>query len=102
MTSGRYAYIWEYTIDAGREAEFVAAYGADGEWVRLFRRYPGFLRTELLRDREEPSRFVTIDHWERREAWESFRAQAADEFEALDRRCESFTKSERQLGTFSY
>ena len=46
-----YAYIWEYTVRPERVAEFEQAYGPDGEWVRLFRRAGGYVRTELHRDR---------------------------------------------------
>ena len=43
-----YIVVWEFQVKAECEAEFVAAYGPDGEWARLFRRSPEFLGIELL------------------------------------------------------
>ena len=95
-----YAYIWEYIVRENCLAEFEAAYGPGGEWVQLFRRAEGYLRTELLRDRGKPNRFVTIDYWTSRAAWETFRERFTAEFDALDARCEGYTESEREVGTF--
>ena len=99
MSAG-YMYMWEFIVAPGREAEFEPAYGPDGDWVALFRRAPGYLRTELHRDRANPRRYVTIDYWESQAAWEAFRARFAREFEAIDRRCAGWTTSETEIGRF--
>ena len=92
--------VWEYTVRPGAEAEFLAHYAADGTWTRLFRRAPGFLETELLRDRRDPSRFATIDRWESESAYRAFRERFAGEYETLDARCAGLTEEERCLGDF--
>lgn len=96
-----YMYAWEYEVDPSMTKEFLAAYGPDGHWVALFRSCPGYLRTELHRDRTNPNRYLTLDYWESAGAWEHFRVTRAGDFESLDRRCESYTISEREIGTFS-
>lgn len=77
--------------------EFEQAYGVDGEWVKLFRRAPGYLRTELIRDRENPLRYLTIDSWESEDAYAAFRSQFSKEFAALDAKCAAWTTSEKEI-----
>ena len=98
--TAEYTYLWEYLVAPGQVGAFQRAYGPSGEWVRLFRRSPGYIRTELYRDRSNPRRFVTIDHWESQAAWEAFRSRFADEFSALDAKCEQWTASEAEIGRF--
>jgi heme-degrading monooxygenase HmoA len=93
-------YAWEFEVAPGHEAAFVSVYGPDGDWVRLFRRAPGYVRTELFRDLVRPSRFVTLDHWESADAFAVFRSRFAEEYEALDARCATLTRSEREIGRF--
>lgn len=97
---GHYIYIWTYLVREECITEFVREYGPDGAWVKLFRSAMGYLGTELLQDRENPRRFVTIDRWESREAFETFRTQRAAEFESIDRRCERLTTEETHIGRF--
>ena len=96
-----YTYVWEFRVDTDRVDEFVRAYGPEGDWVRLFRRAAGYVGTELLRDLEDPNRFVTIDSWESEEAWAAFLKTFARDFEELDARCEELTSREAPLGRFA-
>lgn len=93
-------YIWEYMVALDKVVEFERVYGPVGEWVRLFQRAAGYVRTELHRDRAEPCRFVTIDYWESESAWKAFRVQFAAVFEELDARCASLAVRETELGSF--
>ncbi|MBI5486443.1 MAG: nuclear transport factor 2 family protein [Deltaproteobacteria bacterium] len=95
-----YVYAWEFVVRPECRAEFERAYGPDGDWVRLFRRASGHVSTDLLRDRGRPDRFVTIDRWKSREAWDSFRSTFSAEYEALDAQCAGLTVHERELGCF--
>src|SRR6266849_5594843 len=72
--------------------------GVVGAW--LVRRSPGHATTELIRDVAVARRFVTIDRWESREAFERFKAAAQPEYEALDARCKQLTRDERLIGHF--
>lgn len=95
-----YAYIWAYTVRTEHLEDFLSAYRPNGEWARLFADSPGYLRTELHRDRENQLRFVTIDYWDSAESWVAFRSRKAAEFEAIDAQCEQFTTEECELGRF--
>ena len=45
-------------------ADFERVYGPEGEWAQFFRSGAGYIGTELLRDVEEPDRYLVIDRWE--------------------------------------
>ena len=97
---GAYTYLWEYLVRPDAEAEFLRHYGPEGSWVRLFRRAAGYVGTRLYRDRDQPLRYLTVDVWEHRQAFEDFRRRFADDFEQLDRACALLTLREAPLGTF--
>ena len=92
--------VWEFRATRGCEKEFERAYGPDGEWVRFFKSGEGYLKTELLRDVQNPVGYLTVDYWISQTAYETFRKKWLAEYEALDRKCESLTEHERQIGTF--
>jgi heme-degrading monooxygenase HmoA len=92
--------IWEFRPRAERRAEFVTAYGARGSWAKLFERADGWLGTELARDARDASRYITIDRWTSRSAYDSFRNRFAAEYAALDAACEDFTVHEERVGEF--
>jgi heme-degrading monooxygenase HmoA len=100
-TESEYAYIWEYVVRPEAASEFERAYGPEGSWAELFRRHPGYSRTELHRDLRSPERYVTIDYWQSREACRAFRREFARAFESLDKRCDLLTETETYLGEFS-
>ena len=93
--------VWEFRARPGREAEFEEVYGPGGAWVELFARSEGFVGTELLRDVAEPGRYLTLDQWTSRSAFETFRERWADDYRELDERCEALTLREEALGTFT-
>jgi heme-degrading monooxygenase HmoA len=94
-------HIWEYDVRADAEAEFLRHYGPEGTWVRLFRRAAGHVETLLLRDADEPGRYVTVDRWESAAAYAAFRKRFAAEYAALDEACATLTTGEHALGSFS-
>jgi heme-degrading monooxygenase HmoA len=95
-----YTYVWEFVVLPEQIEPFLRAYGPAGEWVRLFRRAPGYVRTELHRDGSDPCRFITIDYWESADHWQAFRSQFAQQFETLDAKGERLTQRETELGHF--
>ena len=96
----RFAYIWEYTVTEDHILEFRRIYGPGGDWVRLFSKGRGFIRTDLYRDQNDPGRFVTTDFWTSREARDRFRQDFAREFEELDQQGEALTSAEKFMGDF--
>jgi hypothetical protein len=75
-----YIVVWEYQVKAECQAEFVAAYGPDGEWARFF----------------------TLDHWGSQAAMDEFLASNATAYDVLDRRFTGLTVWERRIGGFAY
>jgi heme-degrading monooxygenase HmoA len=64
------ALVFRYEV---RDAEaFERVYGPEGEWAQFFRQGSGYIGTELLRDVEEPDRYLVIDRWESAEAYNAF------------------------------
>lgn len=99
MSAG-YATLWEFLVQPSQQAEFERHYAPDGSWAALFRRAPGYLGTQLLQDRSNRLRYVTIDRWTSIEAYRAFRAQLASVYDALDRQCEGLTTHEAALGDY--
>jgi heme-degrading monooxygenase HmoA len=96
-----YTYLWEFIVEPGRVEEFQQHYGPSGPWVALFRQARGYVGTQLLRDRAEPRRFITIDRWESAEAHRAFRAAFSQQYAELDARCAHLTAQELLLGEFA-
>ena len=64
------ALVFRYDV---RDLEsFEEVYGPEGEWAQFFRSGEGYIGTELLHDVEEPDRYLVIDRWESREAYNAF------------------------------
>lgn len=92
--------LWEFEVKPGSEIAFERAYGAGGDWARLFCLDPNFLETRLLRDPALARTYVTIDRWSSREAFERFREQHKEMYFAIDSLCENLTIAERHLGSY--
>jgi quinol monooxygenase YgiN len=94
-----YCILWEFRPKPEMRAQFEAAYGPDGAWARLFRRSAQYLGSELLRDCGDSSRYLTMDRWTSRAAFEEFHLLHRAEYDELDRRCEALTSEEAPLGS---
>ncbi len=90
--------IWEFYAKRGREIEFEQAYGPSGLWARFFSRSREYQGTYLLSD--TTGRYLTLDHWTSREAYEAFCKENAGEYETIDHECEALTEQETQVGSF--
>lgn len=95
-----YVIVWEFRVRPGMEKRFAEAYGSHGEWVRLFQQDPAYIRTELMRDMHEPSRYLTLDFWASEAAYEAFRENRKDEYKGIDAKYEEMTEAEREVGRF--
>jgi len=98
--ASEFVIVWEFHARANKQREFEKAYAPDGVWGTLFRSGDGYIRTELIRDREDPLRYVTIDVWQSRQAYERFKKKNWAEYQAIDKKCESLTRSEKLIGEF--
>ncbi|MEQ8362836.1 MAG: antibiotic biosynthesis monooxygenase family protein [Cyclobacteriaceae bacterium] len=100
MSSKVFTYIWEYRVKPEHVDAFEHAYGSNGDWVRLFKKGTGHISTELHQDINHSDRFITIDCWTSKEAFDKFKKQFHEEFKTLDERFETFTTSEKHIGDF--
>jgi len=92
------AIVFRYDV---RDTEtFEDVYGPDGEWAKFFRGGAGFIGTELLRDVEEPDRYIVIDRWESIDAYNQFISEHQKEY--LERSDESrmYYLQELRFGSF--
>jgi heme-degrading monooxygenase HmoA len=80
--------------------EFERVYGPDGDWAEFFRRGRGYIGTELLRDVEEPDRYLVIDRWESADAYAAFLAENEVEYVARSDECRLHYVQELRFGTF--
>ena len=90
--------LWRFEVSPETEAQFLAAYRADGDWARLFAVEPGFIRTELWRDGD--GIYLTADHWESVTSFERFQAQEGDAYRKLDAELECVAGIETFVGAF--
>lgn len=95
-----YLIIWEFRPRKGAENRFQEAYGPQGIWAKFFARGEGFIGTELNLDLKDPTRYLTLDFWESKQAYDAFREAHPAEYQAIDEQCEALTAEEKPLGTF--
>jgi antibiotic biosynthesis monooxygenase (ABM) superfamily enzyme len=94
------AIVWEFVVKPRSVAAFQRIYGPNGDWAALFRQYPGYEGTTLLRDAAADTRFMTIDHWKNVALFSRMRQSSQQEYSRLDGRCRALTVSEREVGVF--
>ena len=93
--------VWQFEIAEEQVAAFEAAYSLEGAWAQLFRSSPEYRGTELLRDAYISGNYLTIDRWASEEAFRSFRKDHDEEYETLDRTCDSLTARETRIGAYT-
>jgi quinol monooxygenase YgiN len=93
-------FVWEFIVREDKVVEFEKFYSPTGNWATLFRLSPGFLGVTLLRDTRIPQRYLTIDRWDSGASHHAMHERFGREYEDLDRACEAFTETERQIGAF--
>jgi quinol monooxygenase YgiN len=95
-----YHIVWQYEVRPERLGEFEALYGASGAWSHLFRPAEGYRGTELFRDTERPTHFVTLDRWISRRAFEAYLPAVRAAYDRLDELGAELTIEEGRLGAF--
>jgi heme-degrading monooxygenase HmoA len=82
---GEYVIVWRYEVAEEAREAFEQAYGPHGPWVALFATAPGYRRTDFVRG-EGLGEYLTIDRWESRELYDTFRSARALDYKAARRR----------------
>jgi heme-degrading monooxygenase HmoA len=93
-----YVLLWEFVVPAPSQAEVERLYSSAGPWTELFQKSEGYLGSELYRDEEAAGRYISLDRWDSREAYQRFQAEHAAEYAALDELCSRLTATETRLG----
>jgi Antibiotic biosynthesis monooxygenase len=92
--------IWTYRVREEHLAEFDRFYHSGGVWAEFFHGAPEYRGTVLLRDGDDRLRFVTIDRWDSRGAYERFLRDHDSGYRQLDAACADFTTEETRIGCF--
>lgn len=91
--------VFQYTAAADKAAEFEHAYGAEGEWVRLFAAAEGYLGSTL--ERADGDRYRTQDCWRNAADFKAFLAVNQRSYDQIDRAYESLKLDEEHCGHFT-
>lgn len=89
-----------FSYEVRHPDDFEGVYGPDGEWAQFFRRGRGYVGTELLRDLEQPGRYLVVDRWESAEAYNAFVAEHGEEYMRRVDETRLHYDSELRFGSF--
>jgi len=89
-----------FAYDARDPDEFERVYGPEGEWAEFFRGGTGYVGTELLHDVETPGRYLVVDRWDTRDAYQAFVDEHRDEYMRRVDETAFYYKQELRVGTF--
>jgi heme-degrading monooxygenase HmoA len=89
-----------FTYEARDPEDFERAYGPEGEWAEFFHAGDGYIGTELLRDVETPGRYLLVDRWQSREAYQAFVETHRDEYMRRVDETAFYHQQELRIGTF--
>jgi heme-degrading monooxygenase HmoA len=92
--------IWEFAVAETEREGFERAYAPSGPWARLFAEGEGFLETRLLRSKESPGVYQTVDRWASREAYAEFKRAFASRYDDLDEEVGGLSRRETYIGLF--
>jgi heme-degrading monooxygenase HmoA len=92
--------IWEFVVKEEARGQFELAYGPGGAWSDLFARCPGFRGTTVLRNMENPRRYLTIDLWDTLSQREEWLAEHKAQQAGLEAAFNEWTDSRSAVGTF--
>ena len=100
MQNSPFLALWEFHVKPECIVTFEEIYGSGGDWALLFNQSPDFRGTELIRDLNQPGRYLTLDRWTSGEALQHFKQEHQTAYSDLDKKCESLTEKEAFLGNF--
>jgi quinol monooxygenase YgiN len=80
------AVVWNFQVQPGREKDFEALHGADGEWTALSRKSRSFLGSSFLRDEADARRYLVIEYWSEMVVYERHRGEYSIDMEELQER----------------
>ena len=93
--------IREFVVKDKARGQFELAFGPGGAWSKLFAKSPGFRGTTLLRDNQDPRRYLTIELWNTDAQRDQSLTENQAEYSDLEKALEEWTESRMEVGTFS-
>jgi heme-degrading monooxygenase HmoA len=93
--------VWEFVVEEEARGQFELVWGPGGAWSDLFARCPGFRGTTVLRDTENPRRYLMIDIWDTVAQREQALAERAAEYSELNAAFAEWTESRTEVGVFT-
>ena len=88
------------TFRIAARGQFELAYGPGGAWSNLCARSPGFRGTTLLRDTNDPQRYLAFDFWDTIAQREQMLVERQAEYADLEAAFSDWTESKREVGVF--
>ena len=92
--------VWEYVVREEARGHFELAYGPGGAWGRLLGRCTGFRGTTLLRDTEDPQRYMAIELWDSENQRELCLAERESEYAELEAAIAGWAETRTESGVF--
>jgi heme-degrading monooxygenase HmoA len=89
-----------FRYEARDPATFEQVYGPEGEWAQFFRSGDCYIGTELLRDVDEPDRYLVVDRWESVDAYNAFLSTHQAEYLRRSDEARFHYVQELRFGTF--
>ena len=92
--------ITEYILKEDSRGPFELTFGPGGAWSKLFAHSPGFRGTTILRDGENPHRYLVIDMWDSLVQRQQAVAEQAADHAKLEATLEDWVDSMIERGVF--
>ena len=93
--------ISEFVIKEQAIGQFELAFGPGGAWSKLFSGCDGYRGTTVLRDQDEPQRYLVVDLWEERDQQIQAITEHPAEYADLQIDFAAWCESTAALGAFS-
>lgn len=95
------AIMWQFEVKKGREREFEALYGAEGDWTALNRQTRSYLGSSFLHDQNNGSRYILVEYWSEMLVSEQHRASRAALIASIEERRAELIETVEPLGIFT-
>ncbi len=92
--------IFQYYVEPDNDRLFNILNGPKGDWEKFFKKSDFFIDTQLLKDEEQPGKYVTLDMWVSREKFDEHVSQNQGEYDDLCARNAELYSECRLVGNF--
>jgi len=95
------AVMWQFDVKRGREKEFEALYGVDGDWTALNRQTRSYLGSSFLRDQNQPARYLLVEYWSEMLVYEEHKTFHKQQLAHLHARRDELVAAVEPAGVFT-